>query len=838
MRNFSIRHKMIVFILGLTILVYVAAFTFVGFNLRTKLITEAQTLVDTYAHQKSSEIRSRLNDDLELVHTLAYTLQDYLKYDKALNDSLRKDLLTRTLINHPKYDAVWMSWKRSAIDPSWQKNYGREMCIYFKEDSKIKESISWRGMKGIIPGKYPYYQALINQQVTLAGPYTWMGNFGDSLIGTSPVAPIIVNENFVGVVGTDLVMKDYEDFTNVNFFERSNAFLISSDFTIIGHQESTLINKKVDSLSFAQSINFDIKTVINKGAAFSFIGNDSNEKVYISIVPIKVGNSYWSVGTLVPYSEITKSFNQTLKRILLVAFVGFTVLFVMIWRVSVDITSSIEKTRENLQNLAQGDLTVATPTDRKDELGHMAQSVETLIVELKKKSSFAREIGKGNLNAHFDKSDNRDELGDALLLMRDNLQSVIQETNSAVKTASTQGNLQVRINTENKKGAWKKLAEATNDLLSSVTDPILAIKNVLNDLSNGDLSNRYNGNINGEIGELASKLNLALEKLNSFLINVEEGIEAVERSSDTIMQTGYEMTDNTEGIASATSEVSSGAEIQLERIDNSSIILEAMQASSKQASEQARSIDQTAKKGVAMAEKGSDLVHDLVEKMTAISEFSNHAKKSIRVLQDRTAHIEKVLKVMKDIASQTNLLALNASIEAAQAGVAGRGFSVVAKEIRNLADESRSSAKEIETLITRIQDETAQTVTVVDQMAVQVEGGEASTKEVSSAFSILTDSYSKTSQLSNGIFKSLLEQAKDFKKMSQVSENLVVLAQQTASKAEDIASASAEFSQGMKSYSEQTKTVSGITAELKTRMGVFKLDGNRVNEKLLELPEV
>jgi len=181
------------------------------------------------------------------------------------------------------------------------------------------------------------------------------------------------------------------------------------------------------------------------------------------------------------------------------------------------------------------------------------------------------------------------------------------------------------------------------------------------------------------------------------------------------------------------------------------------------------------------------------------------------------------LGVITDIASQTNLLALNAAIEAAQAGDAGRGFAVVAEEIRKLAEGSRKSAREIETLVRDVQNDTANAARVIEVMNLSIKGGQEASFDASEAFKEIADSTTQTLKLSELILKAAKTQIESIKNVVSITEGVVVIAEQTAAGTEEVASSASELSAGMQTYTEKSRSVTEIATSLKESVGKFKL---------------
>lgn len=825
-----------VFILGMTVVIYVITLGYIGFNLREKAIVEAKRLADTFASQKANEIKAILNEDMAVARDMAVIVKGYTKLQNPLRDSLRQTLMMEILKKYPKYAATWMSWELSAIDPDWTKSHGRERVNFYQRNNQIFSSRELANLDADPAGglyhKIKYSDNIVE---TLSEPY-WYEDYNyadvtaDSLLGVSPSCAIIVDGEFSGVIGTDMTLEAFQSMSEIEFFDRGYAFLLSHEGVIIAHQNSDNFSLPIDTLSFTKGIDLnEIKSLIKAGEPKSFTVYDDSfgEEVYVSFAPISIGQTGfpWSAATIVPVSEITAPFNTTFQITILVGVIGLILLSMVILRISNGITTSIESSNSLLKNLALGNLdqNKKLVVNSNDELGQMANSVNVLVDELNKKAVFSIEVGKGNLDSKFEVASDQDSLGLSLLKMRDNLKNVLDETNAVVHRAGSDGDLSARIDSVGKQGGWKDLTESINNLLISVSTPVMAVNKIVNAMAEGDLSQRFSEDAHGDMERLSNNLNKALESLNDLLSSIAGNADVIDESSADMRVVSEEMNTNTREIASAISEMSNGAQTQVSKVDESSNLVEGILRSSTEMGERAETINEAAKKGVSSSEKGLEMVNKVVFNMTDISEYSTKTQESIQVLTERSTEITRVLGVITEIASQTNLLALNAAIEAAQAGDAGRGFAVVAEEIRKLAEDSRNSAKEIEKLVKDVQTDTTEAAKVIDIMGSSVKNGEQASKEASEVFKEIAETSDKTFSHSQEILQATKLQVKDINEVVTITENVVVIAEETAAGTEQVASSATELSSGMTGYTEKSQKLADVANQLKERLRKFNL---------------
>ena len=328
----------------------------------------------------------------------------------------------------------------------------------------------------------------------------------------------------------------------------------------------------------------------------------------------------------------------------------------------------------------------------------------------------------------------------------------------------------------------------------------------------------------------AEKTSSSIEEMNASVRSISENIDGLSSSAEATSSSLIEMSaaisqvatstvtlsSSVEDTASALFQMSSSIKQVVEHVDALSMNTVETTASINEVNASIREVEKNAKESALMTERVSQDAADLgmgaiektIEGMEKIRRTVEKSSSVINKLDERTEHIGKILTVIDEVTRQTNLLALNAAILAAQAGEQGKGFTVVADEIKNLADRTAASTKEISQLIRDVQSEAKDAVVSIKEGSKSVEEGVRLSVNARESLDKILDISKRSSNMSRQIEKATFEQVQAINQVSQAMEKMNTMVQQ-------INRAMQEQGRGIEHITEASEKMRGITRQVK-----------------------
>ncbi|MGE6629862.1 methyl-accepting chemotaxis protein [Bacillus sp. NPDC077027] len=315
-----------------------------------------------------------------------------------------------------------------------------------------------------------------------------------------------------------------------------------------------------------------------------------------------------------------------------------------------------------------------------------------------------------------------------------------------------------------------------------------------------------------------------VDSLKSLIGAVQTSVENVASSSEELTASAGQTSKATEHITLAIEQFSSGNESQSEKVELSSAELDEMNNGFKQMNEAAQAITASSIKSTDVAGDGEQLVEQTTEQMYVIDKSVKQAESVIKALETKSKDINQILGVINGIADQTNLLALNAAIEAARAGESGRGFSVVAEEVRKLAVQSASSAKEIENLIKEIVQDIDTSQEVFTGVNREVQSGLNMTEQTKVSFNHIFEMTKEISDKLQIMNQTVAQMSAGSVHVSEAVREIADVSRESSANIQDIAASAEEQLASMEEISSSSATLSSMADELKSLISKFKVE--------------
>jgi methyl-accepting chemotaxis protein len=419
-------------------------------------------------------------------------------------------------------------------------------------------------------------------------------------------------------------------------------------------------------------------------------------------------------------------------------FVGLAIGIALIALFARIIVTPIKNLTEAAEAMAQGDLTRQVNSAREDEIGKLGNAFNIMVTKIKQQI--------------------------------DEVKAKEADANSAMEQAQEA----------------EKLATNQQEYLEESTKTILG---AMDSFSNGDLTVYIKAkNDDDDIGKLFNGFNTAVTNIKNMIGQVKEAVEATASASTQISSSAEEMAAGAQEQSAQTAEVAAAMEEMsrtvVETAANATNSAEASRSASEKANEGAKKLN-ASKAGMQQIVKATDTVGT-----------------NISSLAGKTDQIGEIAQVIDDIADQTNLLALNAAIEAARAGEQGRGFAVVADEVRKLAERTTKATKEIAETIKAIQVEAKEANSSMEEAGVAVKSGMELNDEVGVVLTDILESVDDVSQQINQVAAASEEQSATAEQVSSNIESINNVANESAAVVQQIASASEDLNRLTENLSE------------------------------------
>jgi methyl-accepting chemotaxis protein len=410
-----------------------------------------------------------------------------------------------------------------------------------------------------------------------------------------------------------------------------------------------------------------------------------------------------------------------------------------------------------MEEMSKGRLGMRLKFERKDEVGVLARAMDKFADDLQNVVVNAmQKIAGGDLNIAVTTKDNQDEIGPALDKMVATLKQLVDEMNRMSREQNA-GDLDAKINVGFFQGVYKEMAQGVVDQVFEH----LRIKRQIVDV----VSQYSKGNFTPTMERLPGKKAYIHEAVDVVRNGLSDMINKINDAANNLNSAAAE-------ILAATTQQASGASEQSAAITQTTTTVDEVKAISEQVVERAREVTDSSKRTVEVSVAGQKAVQETIDSMYQIKEKVEGIAENILALSEKTQQIGEIIATVNDIASQSNMLALNASIEAARAGEHGKGFSVVAMEVRNLAEQSKAATAQVGAILSEIQNATNTTVMVTEEGTKGVDRGVRLAAQSQEAIEKLAETIRESAQAAMQVMAGGQQQATGIEQIALAMKNI------------------------------------------------------------------
>ena len=408
------------------------------------------------------------------------------------------------------------------------------------------------------------------------------------------------------------------------------------------------------------------------------------------------------------------------------------------------ITKPLATAVEVAERLAVGDTTAEIRVMGNDETGQLLRSMTRMLNRFKEMTDIARQIAVGDLAATVAPLSERDAMGHALAAMVTSL-NVVAENAKRIAV----GDLSMQLTPQSER-------DLMGNALATMMTGLREMATMTKGIAAGDLSLTVRPQSKrDEMGNALAAMVTSLREISRELI---EGVTILASSSSQIM--------------ASTNQVASGAAETATAVSETTTTVEEVKQTAQLASQKARNVAETAQQAVKISQEGRKAVIDTIAGMNRIQVQMKSIAQTIVRLSEQSQTIGDIIATVNDLAEQSNLLAVNAAIEAAKAGEQGKGFGVVAQEVKSLAEQSKEATGRVRAILNDIQKATNASVLATEQGNKAVVEGVRQSQEAGESIRLMSDSIDQSAQAAVQIAASSQQQLTGMDQVALAMENI------------------------------------------------------------------
>lgn len=605
--------------------------------------------------------------------------------------------------------------------------------------------------KTIDTSQRQYFLDALAGKDTISDPIISKGS-GHTIIVFS--VPLVSSGKIVGVVaGMVTVDQIGEMLGRLDVGKTGDIYLINQDGLLVTptrHEDYLMSTNAIEDTTILQ---YKVETI---GSQQIMAGKSGTGK-YNDFRGALVIGSYTSIPSMRLGLIIEQERSELLAGVYESAYFSLGLIVVVLLFLSVitflvirSVLSPIRRTAQLADELAEGNTQIQIQKGRKDELGMLTESFQRIITSESEMARTAQHIANGNLSVDFQPRSARDELGLAFAEMLSQLRKLVTEVSDSANAVST---------------AASQLSSAS------------------------DQSGKATNQIATTIQQIASGATQQSEEINKTSGSAEQMGRAIE------------------GIAK-------GAQEQAKAINKVSQVTTRISAAIEQVTNNAQSVARDSAEAAKHSRNGTQTVKETIIGMESIRSKVNLSASKVEEMGNHSSKIGMIVETIEDIASQTNLLALNAAIEAARAGEQGKGFAVVADEVRKLAERSSLATKEIAALIKGIQSTVSEAINAMEESAGEVEAGVMRASSAGEALNKILETAESVYVQAEGAGEAAIKVSAAATELVEAVDAVSAVIEENIAATEEMAANSSELTQAVENIASVSEENSAAVEEV------------------------
>ncbi|WP_029277908.1 methyl-accepting chemotaxis protein [Carnobacterium jeotgali] len=359
---------------------------------------------------------------------------------------------------------------------------------------------------------------------------------------------------------------------------------------------------------------------------------------------------------------------------------------------------------------------------------------------------------------------------------------------------------------------------------NNITKPLNVVMKRLQSISEGDLSlEPLEITEKDETGKLSVSMNKMQKTVKSVMKGISHASEELSSHSEELTQSASEVKSGSEQVAITMQELATGSETQATTASNLAVVMENFTKKVQNTNKNGEKIKNSSLGVLSMTNEGKQYMEDTSQQMAKIDGIVQDAVKKMAILDNQTQEINHLVVIIQKIADQTNLLALNAAIEAARAGEHGRGFAVVADEVRKLAEQVAVSIADITGFVEKIQVESNRVSDSLQSGYAEVEEGTSQIAKTGQTFNQINTSVTAMVEDIKGISDNLESIKVNSEIMNGSIEEIASVSEESAAGVEQTSAASQQITSSMEEVAGSSEQLSNLAENLADMVGRFKL---------------